>query len=101
VPADVICWDLNAHHVAWDVHAQATTRGAMLHDWMEDNAKSSLDDGAPTSSARLNQGSGFSTPDITIVCSGLVGGFRWETLQELGSNDLPILVKWNQKVKVE
>jgi len=69
VSADVICGYLNAHHVAWDVYAQATTRGAMLHDWMEDNAKSSLNDGAPTRSAR------FSTPDITIVRSGLVDIF--------------------------
>jgi len=101
VRADVIYGYLNVHHVVWDVYAQAITRGAMLLDWMEDNAKSSLSDGAPTRSARFNQGSGFSTPDITIVRSGIVDRFRWETLQELGSDYLPILVRWNQGMKVK
>jgi len=56
--------------VTWDAYAEATARDAVPHDWMEDNAKSSLNDGAPTRSARFNQGSGFSTPDITIIPSG-------------------------------
>jgi len=74
----------------------------MLHDWMEDNAKSFLNDGAPTRSAQFNQDGGYSTPDIIIVvCSGLVDRFRRDALHELGSDCLSILVKYNQRVNLE
>jgi len=87
--------------VVWNVYTQATACGAMLHDWIEDNAKSFPNDGAPTRSAQFNQGSSYSTPDITIVRSGLVDRVRWDTLHEFGSDRLSILVKWNPKMKLE
>ena len=60
-----------------------------------------LNDGKPTRAARFQQGCGLSAPDITIVNSEAADRFSWQPLNELSSDNSPILIMWNQLVKTE
>ena len=60
-----------------------------------------LNDGKPTRAAGFQQACGLSAPDITIVNSEAADRFSWQPLNELSSDQSPILIKWNQLVKTE
>ena len=87
--------------MSWDEYAQGMPRGAELYNLVEENEMAVRNDGKPTGDARFQQGCGLSAPDITIVNSEAANRFSWQPLNELSSDNSPILIKWNQLVKTE
>ena len=76
-------------------------RCAELYNWVEENEMAVLNDGKPTRAARFQQGCGLSAPDIPIANSEAADRVSWQPLNELRSDNSPILTKWNQLVKTE
>ena len=97
----LVCGDFNAHHLVWDDVARSNERRTALFQWAEDNFKLVLNDGTPTRVFRDNQGSVFSSPDITLVDADAANSFDWSVLNELNSDHFPVLIKWNQGVGFE
>ncbi len=93
-----MCGDFNAHHYSWDTSAQETPRGKVVQDWFEESLTAPLNNGNPTTSSRFEQGlTSFSAPDVSMTAASSLQRFSWETLQELNSDHLPILLKWTGK----
>ena len=58
-------------------------------------------DGSPTRAAMGDQSAGISTLDVSLVDMAMVHRFSWETIPELGSDDLPLLPIWDNDIKME
>jgi hypothetical protein len=98
----IICGDFNGHHPQWDLVVAEDPRGAAILDWMVRSGHLPLNDGGPTRYARYAQGAtGSSSPDLTIAHLEDADELQWERLNDLGSDHLPILIRWRRPVKVE
>ena len=97
----VICGDINAHHPAWDSYIPKDARGEMIEKWTEDAGLVILNDGAATRYARHNSGGGRSAPDLTLMSPQDALTAEWRTHDELGSDHLPIIIKWRKEVRTE
>ena len=60
-----------------------------------------INDGTPTRAARGDQCAGISTPDDWLVETAMTYRFSWETIQELGSDHIPLLLIWVKDIKEE
>ena len=97
----LVCGDFNAHHSSWDDYVSTDTHGSALHDWMEAHSKVVINDGSPTQAARGDQSAGISMPDVSLVDTSMAHRFSWETIPELSSEHLPLLLIWDRDIKVE
>ena len=71
-----------------------------LEDWMEAHSKVVLNDGSPTRAARGEQSAGISTPDVSQEDMAMAHRFSCETIPELGTGHLPLLLIWDKDIKV-
>ena len=98
---DLVCGNFNAYHSSWDYYVSTDTRGLALHDLMEAHTTAPLNDGSPTRAVRCEHSDGISTLDVTLVDTAMADRFSWETIAELGSDHLPLLLIWSEDIKVE
>ena len=85
--ADIILGDLNAHGF-WDRNHPSDETGEEIESWLSSNQWIALNDGTPTRMA----GDGETTPDITLVPGDSYGKVKWNVLDTIGSDHLPIKV---------
>ena len=76
-------------------------RGSALHDWIKAHSKVLLNYGSPVQAARCDQSVGISMVDVTLVDTVMADSFSWETIAELGSDNLQLLLIWGEDIKVE
>ena len=87
----IILGDFNCHHSLWDSRATSDPRGEEVFDWVISSDLLPLND--PDTPTLLHRSSGSrSSPDISFAPSFLALSCSWEVLQDLGSDDLPILL---------
>ena len=92
---------LNAHHSSWDDYVSTDHRGAAIHDWMEAHSKVVLSVGSPTCAAKGAQRTGVSAPDVSLVDAAMAHRFSSETISELGSDHIPLLLILDMYIGVE
>ena len=67
---------------------------------MEAHSKVVQNDGSPTRATKGDQ-SGISMPDVSLVDTAMAHRFSWETIPELGSDQLPLLLICDKDIKVK
>ena len=92
---------LGTHNYSWDEYVSTDPHGSEIHDWMEAHSKIVLNDGSPTQAARGDQSAGISMPDVSPVDMVMAERFSWETIPDLGSHHLLLLLIWDKDLKVE
>ena len=75
-------------------------RRSTLHDWMLAHSKVVLSDGSPTRAARGDQCAGINTPDVSLVDTAMDHRLSLETIPELGSDHILLLLIWDEYIKV-
>ena len=86
-----ILWDFNCHHPLWDSRGTSDPHGEEVFDWVISSDFLPLND--PDTPTLLHRSSGSrSCPDISFAPSTLALSCSWEVLQDLGSDQLPILL---------
>ena len=100
IPVDnnsIFAGDFNGHSQIWD-HIQPTDdRGEKIVDWVIQRELQCVNDGSPT---RINRATGgLSTPDITLVTSGLQTKTKWTTVKDtsMGSDHQPIIIELHEQ----
>jgi hypothetical protein len=91
VSRDAFCaGDFNGHSPMWDAIQPEDARGALIADWMADNDLICCNELTPT---RTNRSTGNgSSPDIFIAPACWADALEWCTLEDMGSDHLPILI---------
>ena len=84
----MILGDFNAHHPAWFSEANEDARGRLINDAINNNNFGILNEDSPTRVMNLTK----TSPDISIVSSGLLPSSDWKVEKKLGSDHLPIVV---------
>ena len=83
--------DFNCHHLLWDSRGTSDSRGEEVFNWVISSDLPLLND--PDTPTLLHRSSGSrSSPDISFAPSTLAFSCSWEVLQDLGSDQLPILL---------
>ena len=86
-----ILWDFNCHHPLWDSRGTSNPRGERVFDWVISSDLLPIND--PDTPTLLPRSSGSrSSPDISFAPSTLALSCSWEVLQDLGFDQLPILL---------
>ena len=98
---DLVCVDFNVHSSSWDYYVSTDLWGSALRVWMEAHLKVLLIDGSPTRAVWCDKSAGVSMPDVSLVDTVMSYRFSWETISELGSGHLPLLLIWAEDIKVE
>ena len=87
----VIAGDFNGHSKLWDRNQPNDKRGDDIVDFTLTHNLFLCNDGSPT---RINRGTGgMSSPDITIASTSLANKISWATLNDLGSDHMPIVIE--------
>jgi ribonuclease HI len=86
--------DFNAHNGLWDTNAAPDLRGQLVESWMDNNGLMAINDGSPTRYSRTSQHS--SAPDISLVDSTQAHLFQWSTVEALGSDHIPVRIRWHR-----
>ena len=68
---------------------------------MEAHSKVVLNGGSQTRATRGDQSAAISTPDASLVDMAMAHHFSWETIPELGSDHVQLLLIWDKYIKVE
>ena len=87
----IIAGDLNAHG-DWDEFQDADERGSKIEDWMMGKSLQTANDTKKHTRSNPATG-GLSSPDVPIASEDVVEIIRenWTTIDDLGSDHLPIL----------
>ena len=81
-----ILGDFDCHHPFWDSRGTSDPHGEEVFDWVISSDPLPLND--PNTPILLHR----SSPDISFAPSSLAFSCSWEVLQNLGSDNLPILL---------
>ena len=73
----------------------------MRHHWMDARSMVVLNEGSPARTASSDQNAGISILDVSLEYAAMNHRFSWETISEFGSNHLPLLLIWDNYIKVE
>ncbi|XP_055924474.1 uncharacterized protein LOC129956570 [Argiope bruennichi] len=85
--------DLNAKHTSWGC-STSNQIGVDLSNFIDDKAFMCINDGSPTHSSYS-----YATNealDVSFVSADLFPKCKWEVLENIGSDHLPILIELNQ-----
>ena len=100
---DCLFGDFNAHAPVWDCTSEeADQRGEIVDDWIRGTGMMSLNDPEfPTRTDRSSNDNNRrvkdTSPDISIVHSSMADRFTfWKTETELGSDHLPIVMRYEE-----
>ena len=89
--ACLIAGDFNGHSKLWDNHQPSDKRGDDIVDFTLHNNLFLCNKGTPT---RINRGTGgMSSPDVTLASASLADKITWTTLDDLGSDHMPIVIE--------
>ena len=101
VPASkncLIAGDFNGHSGIWDPFQPEDSMGSKIADYIVENDLICCNNGTPTRVNRVT--GGLSTPDITLASRNLENAIEWNTINELGSDHIPIVFEIkNEKTK--
>ena len=94
----VIAGDFNGHSGIWDPFQPEDTMGNKIVDFMLANDLICCNDGSHTRVSRVTGGT--SVPDITLTSKNLVNNVKWNSINEMGSDHLPVVFEIsNEKSK--
>ena len=89
--ACIIAGDFNGHSKLWDPRQPTDKMGDNIVDYTINNSMFCCNSGAPT---RINRGTGGqSSPDVTFASSSLANKVTWTTMEDLGSDHMPIIIE--------
>ena len=87
----IIAGDFNGHSKLWDHNQPNDKMGENVVDLVLANNLCCCNDGSPT---RINRGTGgLSTPDVTLASSNLNNKITWTSIDDLGSDHMPIILE--------
>ena len=89
-PNPLILGDFNAHHPQWYKHQPTDPRGTSLVNLVDDTPLVTLNTHQPT---RVPPHNRPTSPDITLTHLTLASKITWQTLPQLSSDHLPILIE--------
>ena len=85
----IITGYLNGHSELWDSHQPPDDMGDRIIDLILNKNLTCVNDGSAT---RVNRGTaGLSSPDVTLATANLANKIKWATVEDLGSDHLPII----------
>ena len=93
--------DINAHHSSWEEHISSDARGSALLDWMESHSTIVPSDGSPTRAETGDHSPGISTQDVSLVDTVMAYRFTWESIPEIGSDYLPLVLFLDKDIMVD
>ena len=96
---DMVLGDTNAHSPLWDNNMRngvADKRGLIFEDWIADTNMAQLNEGLPT---HVNRKTGKgSAPDTSFVHSSMLDRCTWKTVNDFGSDHLPIIIEYEDRM---
>ena len=94
----LIAGDFNGHSGIWDPFQPEDSMGSKIADYIVENDLICCNNGSPTRVSRVT--GGLSAPDITLASKNLENAIEWNTINELGSDHIPIVFEIkNEKTK--
>ena len=90
--------DFNGHSLLWDPVQPCDSRGERMEEWISDNDLLCANDGSSTCTNR-STGNG-STPDLFLVPSAMMSNVSWTLGEDLGSDQIPIIIEIKSTVSV-
>ena len=94
---DLILGDINAHSLLWDNNTKdgkPDARGEKIENWLADHGMECMNNGEPTHVSRNTGRQG--TPDVSLIHPSLLDKISWETVNELGSDQKPIIITYDE-----
>ena len=94
----VVAGDFNGHSGIWDPFQPEDSRGNKIVDYILANDLVCCNNGSHTRVSRITGGS--SVPDITLASKNLENTIKWNTINDMGSDHIPIVFEiCNEKTK--
>ena len=99
---NIILGDINAHSPKWEVNCNNNTsdrRGKKFDEWLDQTRMVPLNTGDYTLTRKSGRGAPGSrlqsSPDITFASPALLDKLEWKTINDLGSDHLPIIITYD------
>ena len=96
---DLICVEVNAHSLLWDnsvANRRTGKRGVTIEGWLTDNNMLPLNDGSHTHTSRSSGTQ--SAPDVTLAHVSMMDKMKWEQVDDLGSDHVPIIITYQYHI---
>jgi hypothetical protein len=95
---DLILGDMNAHSPIWENSYNSNTidaRGKKFERWMDSSGMAALNSGTHTYNCRRPGSTSQSAPDLSFASPALMDKLEWETVNDLSSDHLPIIITYD------